>query len=125
MPLITASLGLITATALIGLGTRMMSMSNVAPELALMIGLGVGIDYALFIVSRFRENYLRLGDVDQSVIVALGCAHPRRVKMGGRARAVARRTGRGCLPIAAISLVPVSPSIVWRGSLARIPGLLP
>ncbi len=63
--------------------------------------------------------------VSEFVIVALGCAHPRRVKVGGRARAVARRTGRGCLPIAAISLVPVSPSIVWRGSLARIPGLLP
>ncbi len=71
MPLITAGLGLTSATALIGLGTRVMSMSNVAPELALMIGLGVGIDYALFIVTRFRENYLRLEDVEQSVIEAM------------------------------------------------------
>ncbi len=38
-------------------------MSNVAPELAVMIGLGVGVDYALFIVTRFRENYARSGDV--------------------------------------------------------------
>ena len=49
--------GLITGVALIGLATHITDMSNVAPELALMIGLGVGVDYALFIVTRFRENY--------------------------------------------------------------------
>ena len=36
-----------------------------------MIGLGVGIDYALFIVTRFRENYLALGDTQRSVIEAM------------------------------------------------------
>jgi putative drug exporter of the RND superfamily len=71
MPLLTAGLGLITSVALIGLGTHVTSMSNVAPQLALMIGLGVGIDYALFIVTRFRENYLAHGDVDRSVIEAM------------------------------------------------------
>ncbi|HTU88286.1 MAG TPA: MMPL family transporter [Solirubrobacteraceae bacterium] len=71
MPLITAGFGLITAVALIGLATHVTSMSNVAPELALMIGLGVGIDYALFIVTRFRENYLAIGDVERSVIEAM------------------------------------------------------
>jgi RND superfamily putative drug exporter len=71
MPLITAGFGLITATALIGLGTHVTSMSNVAPELALMIGLGVGIDYALFIVTRFRENYLASGDVELAVVEAM------------------------------------------------------
>jgi putative drug exporter of the RND superfamily len=71
MPLITAGFGLITATALIGLATHVTSMSNVSPELALMIGLGVGIDYALFIVTRFRENYLALRDVERSVVEAM------------------------------------------------------
>jgi RND superfamily putative drug exporter len=71
MPLLTAGFGLITAVALIGLGTHVTSMSNVSPELALMIGLGVGIDYALFIVTRFRENYLLLGDVERSVVEAM------------------------------------------------------
>ncbi len=60
MPLITAGLGLITGVALIGLATHVTSMSNVSPELALMIGLGVGVDYALFIVTRFRENHERV-----------------------------------------------------------------
>jgi RND superfamily putative drug exporter len=71
MPLLTAGFGLITAVALIGLATHITSMSNVAPELALMIGLGVGIDYALFIVTRFRENYLTSRDVELSVIEAM------------------------------------------------------
>jgi len=71
LPLVTAGIGLITGLALVGLATRVMSMSNVSPELALMIGLGVGIDYALFIVTRFRENYARTHDVEESVIQAM------------------------------------------------------
>jgi putative drug exporter of the RND superfamily len=71
LPLLTAVLGLVTAVALIGLATRLTSMANVAPQLALMIGLGVGIDYALFIVTRFRESYLSSRDVQRSVIEAM------------------------------------------------------
>ena len=71
MPLITAGLGLITGIALIGLATHITSMSNIAPELALMIGLGVGIDYALFIVTRFRQNYAENPDIVASVMEAM------------------------------------------------------
>ena len=71
MPLITAGLGLITGIALVGLATHVTSMSNIAPELAIMIGLGVGIDYALFILTRFRENYARNGDISASITGAM------------------------------------------------------
>ncbi len=71
MPLVTAGLGLITGVALIGLATRLTNMSNISPQLALMIGLGVGIDYSLFIVTRFRESYLTTASVEQSVIEAM------------------------------------------------------
>jgi len=71
MPLITAGLGLITGVALIGVATHVTSIPQVSPDLALMIGLGVGIDYALFIVTRFRENYVATGDVQQSVESAM------------------------------------------------------
>jgi RND superfamily putative drug exporter len=71
MPLLTAALGLITGIALVGLATHVTSMSSVAPELAVMIGLGVGVDYALFIVTRFKENYARSRDLSQSVIHAM------------------------------------------------------
>lgn len=84
MPLITAGLGLITGVALIGLATRVTSMSNVSPQLALMIGLGVGVDYALFIVTRFRENYFAEGNVEQAVLGAMDTS--------GRAVLLARAT---------------------------------
>jgi putative drug exporter of the RND superfamily len=71
MPLITAGFGLISGVALIGLATHFTSIPNVSTDLALMIGLGVGVDYALFIVTRFRENYLASGDVQQSVVEAM------------------------------------------------------
>ena len=71
MPLITAGFGLITGVALIGLATHVTSIPNVSTDLALMIGLGVGVDYALFIVTRFRENYLAFGDVERSVLEAM------------------------------------------------------
>ncbi|HEX4670654.1 MAG TPA: MMPL family transporter [Solirubrobacteraceae bacterium] len=71
MPLITAGFGLITGIALVGIATHITSMSNVAPELAVMIGLGVGIDYALFIVTRFRENYRMGADVSAAIIGAM------------------------------------------------------
>ncbi|HUA05145.1 MAG TPA: MMPL family transporter [Solirubrobacteraceae bacterium] len=71
MPLITAGFGLITGVALIGLATHVTSIPNVSTDLALMIGLGVGVDYALFIVTRFKENYVQFGDVDRSVIEAM------------------------------------------------------
>jgi putative drug exporter of the RND superfamily len=71
LPLITAGLGLLTGVALIGIATHVTNMSNISPDLALMIGLGVGIDYALFIVTRFRESYLAIGDVEQSVLEAM------------------------------------------------------
>jgi putative drug exporter of the RND superfamily len=71
MPLITAGLGLVTGLALVGVGTHITSMSNIAPELAVMIGLGVGVDYALFIVTRFKENYAITGDVQVSITQAM------------------------------------------------------
>ena len=71
MPLITAGFGLVTGVALIGLATHVVHMPNVSTDLALMIGLGVGIDYALFILTRFRESHARLGDVRAAVIEAM------------------------------------------------------
>ena len=55
MPILTAVLGVLVTTGLTIVGTGFMTISSTAPLLALMIGLAVGIDYALFIVSRHRE----------------------------------------------------------------------
>jgi RND superfamily putative drug exporter len=74
LPIVTALLGLGTGIGLAGLASHVISMPDFSTQLAAMIGLGVGIDYALFIVTRFRENYLAGGDVDTAVIGAMDTA---------------------------------------------------
>ncbi len=56
MPIITAVLGLATALGLIGLLGHLLDIPTVEPTLATMIGLGVGIDYALFLVTKHRDQ---------------------------------------------------------------------
>jgi len=74
LPIVTALLGLGTGVGLIALGSQVLDMPDFATELAVMIGLGVGIDYSLFIVTRFRENFRRTGDVNGSVMAAMDTA---------------------------------------------------
>ena len=56
LPLITALFALGVGLSLVTLGTHVFDTANFAPQLAAMIGLGVGIDYALFILTRFRNG---------------------------------------------------------------------
>jgi putative drug exporter of the RND superfamily len=75
LPIVTALFGLGTGVALIGVGTHVIDMPSFSLELAGMIGLGVGIDYALFILTRFRETYRENGgDVQQAVALAMDTA---------------------------------------------------
>ena len=55
LPLVTAGLALVTATSLIGLLSHAFDVASVSSELAVLIGLGVGVDYGLFIISRYRS----------------------------------------------------------------------
>ena len=63
LPVITALFGLGVGLSLIGLVSKVVDTADFAPQLASMIGLGVGIDYALFIVSRFRDSWAH-GETD-------------------------------------------------------------
>jgi RND superfamily putative drug exporter len=54
LPLLTAVIGVLTAILGISLLSAFIELPSVAPTLAIMIGLAVGIDYALFIVTRHR-----------------------------------------------------------------------
>jgi putative drug exporter of the RND superfamily len=55
LPLAGAGLALVLGSSLIGLLSHEMSISSVSTELAVLIGLGVGVDYGLFIISRYRS----------------------------------------------------------------------
>ncbi|MGW5526888.1 MMPL family transporter [Streptomyces xanthochromogenes] len=54
LPLVTAVLGLAVGLAGLGLLAAQFSFGEAAPTLAAMMGLGVGIDYALFLSTRYR-----------------------------------------------------------------------
>ncbi len=56
LPLITALFALGVGISLVTLGSHVFDTAEFATQLAAMIGLGVGIDYALFIVTRFRNG---------------------------------------------------------------------
>jgi RND superfamily putative drug exporter len=74
MPILTAVLGLGTAFGLIGLLSHVFDVPSVSTELAAMVGLGVGIDYALFIVTRYREAYRQGASVEDAVVTAMDTA---------------------------------------------------
>ncbi|WP_314412440.1 MMPL family transporter [Streptomyces kroppenstedtii] len=59
LPIATALVGVGTAYAGIVLLGHLMTVADFAPMLGLLIGLGVGIDYALFIVTRHRRGLKR------------------------------------------------------------------
>ena len=56
LPIATAVLGLAGSLSIIALLSHVFDVPTVGPTLATMIGLGVGIDYALFIVTRHRQQ---------------------------------------------------------------------
>jgi RND superfamily putative drug exporter len=56
LPLITAILGVLVGVTGLTALTGVFDVSETAPILATMLGLAVGIDYALFILSRHRQN---------------------------------------------------------------------
>ena len=55
-PLVSALIGVILAIALIFASTAFATVSSTTPMLAIMLGLAVGIDYALFIVARHQDQ---------------------------------------------------------------------
>jgi RND superfamily putative drug exporter len=71
LPLIAALLALGTAIGLIAVLTHVIDVVNFTPELAAMIGLGVGIDYALFVVTRYRAGLDAGLEPDEAIVTAM------------------------------------------------------
>ncbi|MGP0032880.1 MAG: MMPL family transporter [Acidimicrobiales bacterium] len=71
LPIITALFGLGIGVALLELVTHLLVVPNFAPEMAAMIGIGVGIDYALFIVTRYRQGIFEGRDPRGAVVTSL------------------------------------------------------
>ena len=71
LPIVSAVFGLAVGLSLITLLGHVVTVPTIAPTLATMIGLGVGIDYALFLVSRHRGNQKQGMAVHESVAMAV------------------------------------------------------
>jgi putative drug exporter of the RND superfamily len=71
LPLISALASLGTAVGLIGLLSHVLKMPEFSTTLVLLIGLGVGIDYALFIVTRHRQGLIAGHDPESSIVTAV------------------------------------------------------
>ena len=71
LPVMTALAGLGIGVALLELLTHVLTVPNFSPEMAAMIGIGVGIDYALFIVTRYRQGIFEGRDPRNAVVTSL------------------------------------------------------
>jgi putative drug exporter of the RND superfamily len=67
LPIITALFGLVCGLSIVTLVSQVAEVPTVAPTLATMIGLGVGIDYALFVVTRHQEQRAAGMDTRESI----------------------------------------------------------
>jgi RND superfamily putative drug exporter len=74
LPLLTALLGVGVAVAGLGTVASLRTVPTTAPALALMLGLSVGIDYALFIVGRHRSQLASGMPAPESAARAIGTA---------------------------------------------------
>ena len=74
LPIVTAVLGLVSSLALISVLGLLTDVPTVAPTLATMIGLGVGIDYALFIVTRHKLQLRDGMEMEESIARATATA---------------------------------------------------
>ncbi len=71
LPIVVALAGIAVGLPIIGLLTHVYPLQSFATTLATMIGIGVGIDYALFVVTRYRQGLQAGLDPEEAVITAI------------------------------------------------------
>ncbi|MFG2449305.1 MMPL family transporter [Streptomyces sp. NPDC048512] len=106
MPLVTALIGVGVGMGVVGIVAGTLTFATAAPTLATMIGLGVGIDYALFLITRFRQ-YLIDGEDPQAAV-------GRTTAVSGKAVLVAAVT----VAVALLSLYACGLTMIGRLGLA-------
>lgn len=126
LPLITALLAIGIGTSIIGMLTHAISIPEFGPILAVLVALGVGIDYALFIVTRHRNSLLQGHSVEDSAVLALDTSG-RAVLIAGITVCIAL-LGMFALQVAFLYGVALSAALVvvltMTASLTLLPALL-
>jgi uncharacterized membrane protein YdfJ with MMPL/SSD domain len=126
LPVLTAVLGIGAGLSLIALLGHFVPAPSFSPIVASMIGLGVGVDYALFIVTRYREGLRRGQQPAEAVVTAMRTAG-RTVLIAGSTviigmlgLLVLRESLMNGVAVAAAATV----AMVLLGSLTLLPALL-
>jgi len=83
LPIVNAAIGLAVTTSIIGLLGHVWAVPTVAPTLAVMIGLGVGIDYALFLMTKHLEQLQEGVELRESIARAVSSSGSAVVFAGG------------------------------------------
>ena len=109
-PIITAAFALAVGLSAIGLLGHVMAVPSVAPTLATMIGLGVGIDYALFLVTKHLDQLGEGMEVETSIANA--------VASSGSAIVFAGSTVVIALASLAVAGIPLVTSLGFASAIA-------
>jgi RND superfamily putative drug exporter len=70
LPIGTALIALTSGFFLVGVGSAFVDLPSFTPQFSAMIGIGVGIDYALLVVTRFRESQGTGASLEDSILTA-------------------------------------------------------
>jgi uncharacterized membrane protein YdfJ with MMPL/SSD domain len=116
LPIVSAVVGLLVGLSLIGLLGHAATVPTIAPTLATMIGLGVGIDYALFLVSRHRSQRREGLAVHESVATAVATT--------GSAIVFAGSTVVIALLALVVAGIPLVTSLGYSAALAVVTAVL-
>lgn len=71
LPIVSALFGIGAAVSAVGIASSFIDFPQFATQFIAMIGLGVGIDYCLLVVTRFREGLHHGKDVEESLVLAV------------------------------------------------------
>jgi RND superfamily putative drug exporter len=126
LPIGMALFGLAVGISLMPLIDHLIDIPGWAPQLAAMVGLGVGIDYALLLVTRHRENLARGLGIEESVGHAVATAGQAVVFAGGTV--VIAILGLGVAGVPALTAAGIATSVIVLimviGSITLVPALL-
>lgn len=126
LPIGTALFGIGCGISLVMLSTRFLKVPDFSTATAAMVGIGVGIDYALFIVTRYREGLARGLSTRDAVVMAMNTAGRAVLFAGGTV--VISVLGLLLLNLSSMSGVAVAISLgvlmTMLASLTLLPALL-
>ena len=126
LPLLVAIFGLGISATLIGLVALLVDTPDFAPAVAGLIGIGVGIDYALLILTRFRTAMLHGADERNALGEALSTAGRSVIVAGGTV--VISMLGLMFMGVSFLYGVAISASlavlVVVLASITLLPALL-